>query len=329
MNYKNEVHEKLEHNLAKKLVDVPKFISDYLITLRSSRTKLNNWGIIRDMLEYFIKTGKIGKNTLQEITPEDMQGIVYTDIIAYLNSKKSWKDSSILVKKAVIAGFWNYLYIGKYVTENIVHLIPKETFKNEETEKEVKIPTDEQLDRFFQNLRQGNNNEFNCIRNITIVKLFIGSGIRCEELMGLDMQDLHLDAEKPYISILGKGKNKVQDDVFVSYEAAEYMREYLEHREIFIEEKSESGKSVDDVPVFLSNSCHRMSKTAIRNFFERYSDNEIYPHMLRHLCGTRLYKATKDIKLVQRQLRHKDVKTASKYYIHTSDDELQNAVSQL
>lgn len=160
-------------------------------------------------------------------------------------------------------------------------------------------------------------------------RLFMGSGIRCEELIGLDIRDLYLDDLRPHIMVMSKGKQKVPDKVLLTEDAVLCLKEYLEYRQEFIKSKKANGKEIDIESLFLSNRCIRMSSTAIQSFFERYSGHQINPHMLRHWYGTKLYNATHNIVLVQHQLRHKDVATAAKYYIHVSDEDLYNAVWNL
>lgn len=329
MCYKNEMHERLEQTLSQNLKDIPKFISSYFSTIRSSKTKRNNWGIIKDMLLYFIDTGLFQKGSLSELTPEDIQSITYTDIINFLGKDKTLKDSTILSKKAVLSSFWTHLKLIGVVEENIVSNIPRGTFKNEEQNKVVKVPTLPQWEKFISNIKGGNNNSYDCERNLAIVQLFMGSGIRCEELIGLDIDDLYLDDDTPYIMVMGKGKQKVQDKVLLTEDAVFCLKEYLEYRDEFIKSKIADGKEVQPKPLFLSNRGSRMSSTAIQNFFERYSEHQISPHMLRHWYGTKLYNTTHNIVLVQHQLRHKDVSTAAKYYIHVSDNDLYNAVRSL
>lgn len=327
MCYKNDKHRLLEQQLVEKIKGVPEFLSDYLLTLKSSRTKINNWGLIADLFSYLVANEHINVNSIKEVNPFDVNEITSTHIIKYFDYLIREKRNSLATvntKKAILGGFWTYLLSVECTNKNIVYQIPKGKYKEENTEKVVAIPQDGQLGNFLFNIRNGNSNDFDCIRNTTIVKLFIGSGIRSEELIGLDMEDLYIDEVKPYILVMGKGKNEVQDKVLLSDEAVDYLEEYLEYRKAFIEEKRSN-----DAALFLSNRGTRMSKTAIRNFFERYSNKEIYPHMLRHLCGTRLYNATNNIMIVQKQLRHKDIATAAKYYVHVSDDDIYDAVSGL
>jgi site-specific recombinase XerD len=137
------------------------------------------------------------------------------------------------------------------------------------------------------------------------------------------MKDLYLDEERPYIMVLGKGKIEQYDKVFISQEAKQYVEDYLVQRNIFVREND-----VESNALFLSNERRRMSKTAITNFFSRYS-TEIFPHSLRHWVGTKLYEKTKDIVLVQKQLRHSSLETAAKYYVHMSEDAIADAMAGL
>lgn len=329
MCYKADKHKHLSLKLSEKLSDVPLFISDFFDRYKSAATKNCNWGYIRDLLQWLIDKGYIEKENISHIETEDMDKITSNHVIKYLNELKDGitgrKNSldSICTKKNVFSAFWNYMFMNKYVTDNIIRHIPGHLYKSEVTQKEVVVPTDKQVEDFLNNLNSGNGNEFNIIRNIAIVKLIMGSGIRSEELINLDMKDLYLDEERPYIMVLGKGKIEQYDKVFISQEAKQYVEDYLIQRDIFVKENY-----VESNALFLSNERKRMSKTAITNFFSRYSDS-IFPHSLRHYVGTKLYEKTKDIVKVQRQLRHSSLETAAKYYVHIDENDIADAVAGL
>lgn len=329
MCYKADKHKHLSLKLSEKLSDIPLFISDFFDRYKSAATKNCNWGYIRDLLQWLIDRGYIEKENITQITTEDIDKITSNHVIKYLNELKDGitgrKNSldSICTKKNVFSAFWNYMFMNKYVTDNIIRHIPGHLYKSEVTQKEVVVPTDDQVENFLNNLNSGNGNEFNIIRNIAIVKLIMGSGIRSEELINLDVNDLHLDEERPYIMVLGKGKIEQYDKVYVSKEAKECVEEYLIERNIFVRENNVESKGL-----FLSNERKRMSKTAIDNFFSRYSSS-ITPHQLRHWHGTKLYESTKDIVKVQRQLRHSSLETAAKYYVHIDENDIADAVAGL
>lgn len=330
MCYKQERHKQISIQLQEKLKNVPNFISDFFDRYKSASTKNCNWIYIRDLLNWLIDKGYIVKTGICYIEQSDMDAVTSNHIIKYLNELKSGitgrKNSldSICTKKNVFSAFWNYMFLNKYVSDNVVRLIPGHLYKSEVTQREIKIPTEKQLDRFLCNLTDGNNNEFNIIRNVTIVKLILGSGIRSEELINLDVKDLFLDDDRPYIMILGKGKIEQYDKVLISYDAKYFLECYLKKRKVFVE-----TNGIEDNALFLSNQKKRISKEVMKNFFERYSNGEIYPHMLRHLVGTRLYEKTNDIVLVQKQLRHSSLETAAKYYVHMSEDKIADAVINL
>lgn len=330
MCYKEEKHRHLSISLAEKLKDVPDFISDFFDRYKSAATKNCNWGYIRDLLQWLLDKNYINKESISEITTDDIDKITSNHVVKYLNELKDGitgrKNSldSICTKKNVFSAFWNYMFLNKYVSDNIIRHIPSHLYKSEVTQKEVKVPTDEQVEKFLCNLNDGNNNEFNIIRNLAIVKLIMGSGIRSEELINLDVKDLHFREENPYIMILGKGKIEQYDKVYVSKSAVGYVEDYLKQRDRFVRENN-----IEDNALFLSNDKRRMSKTSITSFFNRYSDGNIFPHALRHWVGTKLYEQTKDIVLVQKQLRHSSLETAAKYYVHMDEDIIADAMAGL
>lgn len=339
MCYKEERHRKLSINLNERLINVPDFISDFFDRYKSAATKNCNWGYIRGLLEWLLKKNYIAKDGISKITIEDMKNITSNHIIKYLNELKSGingkKNSldSICTKKNVFSAFWNYMFLNKYVDDNIIRHIPGKLYKSEATQKIVRLPTQEQVEDFICRLNDGNGNEFNIIRNVTIVKLILGSGIRSEELINIDVKDLFLEGgekqdghitEKPFINVLGKGKTEQYDSVYISQDAKICLEEYLKSRKIFLKENS-----IDSDALFLSNEKKRISKNVMTNLFKRYSDGKINPHMLRHWVGTKLYEQTCDIVLVQKQLRHSNLETAAKYYVHISEDKIADAMAEL
>lgn len=331
MCYKVEKQRKIEQKLADELKNVPDFIADFFDRYKSSATKKINWIYIRDMLNWMLSNGWIKKDSISDITVKDMNDITSNNVIKYLNELKNGISGransldSINTKKNVFSAFWNYLRQNKCVDENVIAHIPSNLYKSEKKFKEVEIPTDEEVEEFLKRVNDGNKNEFNVIRNIAIVQLIKGSGIRSEELINMDINDLHLyEEDRPYMMVLGKGNIEIYDKVYMSKRAKIYLEEYLTMRDIFIREREITNKAL-----FLSNENKRMSKGAITSFFKRYSDGRIYPHMLRHWVGTDLYNRTNNIVLVQRQLRHKNLETAARYYVHMDESTIANAVLDL
>lgn len=327
MCYKIERQAAIADRMEEKLLVLPPFMRGYFSTLKSKVTRKNNYGHIIALLNYFISHGTIQKESILDITPDDIRQIKYTDMIVYLDSL-SGKNSTetISTKKKIYGGLWTYFVNTDYAIKNIVHLIDKGRFKPETTNAEVAVyvPTNIQIKEFQKNISKSERSEFEVKRNLAIVNLLLGSGIRSEELIGLDMDDLHLEDNPPQIFVLGKGKQDKQDKVEVSVKRLPVIKEYLALRE-----KSLKDWGIESKAVFLSNKKQRISKSALDNIFKQYSDGDITPHDLRHWVGTKLYNRTKNIKLVQEQLRHSSIDTAARYYVKTNEGDLHDAVSKL
>lgn len=329
MGYKEEKNRHIEQILAKNTATAPQFIKVFLMSVDSPVTKRNYWCVLREMLEYFIDSHVIIKKNTAEIQPEDLSVIHKSDVIVYFNYLKIEKgnsDSTLRTKKQVIGSFWNYLIDTDICTKNIIFQIGQYTKKEKP---KVKIPTEEQYMNFLENIRKGNNNEFDCFRNLTIVQLFKGSAVRSEELIGLDVSDLSLEAEEPYIMVMRKGEYKEQSPVYISPDAGRYLKEYLQYRKMFVFEKMKDGKVVNNTALFLSNRGKRLCKSSIDGFFKRYSNNTITPHMLRHYAATLMRDSGVSIDDIADVLGHRSVETTRLHYIQESPQRLSKAVAVL
>lgn len=314
--------------------EVPKFIQPYFNTLGSSTSKLNYWSSIYYLLKWLMEQNVLECKSFKDITPEQLNKVTGDDIIQYLDTLINglWgnkiSDSSAENKKNIFSGFWSWMASEdhKYVQRNIITSNGFDKYKTKNRNQEVSIPTDEGLQMFLENLSHIKN-EFVALRNTTIVKLFIGSGMRIEELVGIDVSDLHFENEEdPYIMVMEKGvrneKNKI--NVYISQVAYNSIREYLDLRNSIPDMK-------DLKPLFVSERVNeedrRLAKSSIQDFFRKYSDGQIHPHMLRHYVGTKMYENTHNIVAVCDQLRHGDINVTKKYYIKNNREESRKALN--
>jgi site-specific recombinase XerD len=299
---------------------VPMFIKKYFSHFGSNTTKLTNWITIRQLLEWLHDKGLV-KNDITNITTEELGKIESEDIMDFLDYLRlnNNKVSTVVTKKNQISGFWYYLSDKDYVRKNIVNREVNKKYKL--GDKEVKVPTDEQINQFLSNL-ETIKSEIISVRNIAIVRLFLGTGIRIEELVGLDLDDLHFDDKQPYIAVMGKG-NMDSDNkrkVLISKSAINAVEYYLVFRNTL--------SNIDGVEaLFLSERFEtdgkrsRVAISSIKNFFRKYSDNTLHPHLFRHYVGSNMYNSNKDIVGVANQLGHKDVKTSMKAYIKGNQED--------
>lgn len=312
MCYRDEQQDKALKKFEEKSENMPEFIRDYFHFLNSNNSKILYYGVINNFLEW-LNDNNIIPNNIDNITLDDLQCVKDVHLIKYLNEQaKTMSPDTVDRKKNNISGFWNYLVEKEYVSKNIVNKSVSRKFRVEDDEHEIKVPTEDQLELMINSIKN-NKSDMMMYRNLAIIKLFIGSGIRLDELVGLNVSDLHFDSDIPTITIFAKGKKKSRD-VLISQTAIDYVKMYLEYREQFEWARGLESLFISSNKDKKTGLNKRISKSDIQVMFESNSEGNITPHMLRHYFATKYYNDTKDIVGLCRQLGHKDIKTTMKYY---------------
>lgn len=152
------------------------------------------------------------------------------------------------------------------------------------------------------------------VRDIALITLLLGTGIRVSECVGLDLNDINFDTNG--IRIHRKGGNETI--VYFGDEVEESLRMYLSQRNQIV------ALSGHEEALFLSIQNRRITVRAVENLVKKYAQGvttlkKITPHKLRSTYGTNLYNETGDIYLVADVLGHKDVNTTRKHYAAQSD----------
>ncbi|QNQ82959.1 tyrosine recombinase XerS (plasmid) [Lactobacillus sp. PV037] len=158
---------------------------------------------------------------------------------------------------------------------------------------------------------------FNKKRDLAIVSLLLGSGIRISELTRLNVKDLDLAQERIYVTRKGGRR----DAPLVARWAIPYLKDYLDIRqEHYGVDKYESA-------LFLAKRGHQPAKRIATNTVEalvnRYSTafgSRTTPHKLRHSLGTELYEKTKDVMVVATQLGHTGISATDQYIQEINSD---------
>ena len=333
MCYKDESQRNVALKLEEMIKDKPEFIQNYFVFLTSNKSKLSYWSHIHKLLEWLIEQ-KVITNDLNNIVPSDLNNVTDIHMIKYLDGLKlgtyGTKNSygTINTKKNVFSGFWSYLQDKEYVNKNIItkQLSKKYAIKEE---KEVTVPTEAELEMLISNL-SNIKSEIISIRDIAIVKLFKGSGIRIEELVGLDMKDLDFaDDKQKFVWVMEKGEYNEKVKVAINKEAFAGMDDYLKIRNI-------DSKLKDLQPVFLSErkdkngNNNRLAQSSIQDFFFTYSNGTVHPHMIRHYVGTMIYRSENgSLEMACDQLRHKDINTTKKYYLQKDKQQAYNVLDSI
>lgn len=151
-------------------------------------------------------------------------------------------------------------------------------------------------------------------RDLSIVTLLLGTGIRVSECVGLDIEDV--DFKNNGIKVTRKGGNEMV--VYFGPEVEKALKRYIEVRENIIPLEGHEHA------LFYSAQRRRIGVQAVENLVKKYASQitttkKITPHKLRSTYGTTLYQETGDIYLVADVLGHKDVNTTKKHYAAIDD----------
>ena len=157
-------------------------------------------------------------------------------------------------------------------------------------------------------------------RDMAILTLLLGTGMRVSECVGIDINDI--DFKNSGIKIRRKGGNETV--IYFGEEVENALLDYLEERKLIVPQDGHENA------LFLSLQKRRIGVRAVENLVKKYSSlvtnlKKITPHKLRSTYGTALYKETGDIYLVADILGHKDVNTTKKHYAAIEDERRRKA----
>ena len=312
MCYKIEVQNKNAEKLNRKFdeLNLPIYMRKYFTVKIESKTgALNYLGVIVDLLNWFIEDKMINKERISNIEPSDFTDIMAEDITLYLKTKEQngMSPTTLETRKHIISSFWDYMSRVKG-TEIKDGFFKDVTYKGIPSGNNLtkKLPTEKQLNDMEEKIMWKKDIPVRN-RNIAIFRVLRGTGIRESELAGLDLSDLYLDEEMPYITILGKGVYREMQNrtVYLSGSALKALREWLEYR-------STLDNIVDTEAVFINKNGTRTTERNIKQIFENYG-NGITPHMMRHYYAS-VMNQNGNLAFVQQQLGHSSVNTTVNNY---------------
>lgn len=312
MCYKIEVQNKNAEKLNRKLdeLNLPIYMRKYFtVKIESKAGALNYLGVIVDLLNWFIEDKLIDKTNISDIEPSDFTDIMAEDITLYLKTKEQngMSPTTLETRKHMISSFWDYMSRVKG-TEIKDKFFKDVTYKGIPSGNNLtkKLPTEKQLNDMEEKIMWKKDIPIRN-RNIAIFRVLRGTGIRESELAGLDLSDLHLDEEMPYITILGKGVYREMQNrmVYLSGSALKALSEWLEYRNTL-------DNIVDTEAVFINKNGTRTTERNIKQVFENYG-NGITPHMMRHYYAS-IMNRNGNLAFVQQQLGHSSVNTTVNNY---------------
>lgn len=326
MSYYSETEDKNMNLIDKYLEKFPKYVEQYIESIRFTTTAQTRLGYLYDyetFFEYVADAKQIPRN---EITPEVLDTLDKHFLDKYLGylqkyekNGKTYKNGipAIRRKLASLRNLFKYLYLDDKMKSCEITKVntPKLRKKNI-----VKLDDDEK-DALFSEIESPtgiSEHQRKCLqkqelRDYTLIYLLYSTGLRVSECAGLNLADVNL--EKFTLKIIRKGNKEA--NIYLSDNAAEYLARYIEYRKpIMAVEGHEEA-------LFLSSQRKRLTVRSIERIVKKYASSavpqkKITPHKMRATYATKANAETGNLLLVSSLLGHENISTTT---IYTKQDE--------
>ncbi len=321
------------------LKSLPPFARDYFRSIdgtTTTKTRISYAYDIRVFFQFLAEENPVFMNrSLQDLTVDVLDQITALDIEEYMEYLKVYKDpdgnlttngeQGLKRKISALRSFYAYYFKHEMIHTNPTVLIDMPKIHEKSI---VRLDSDEvamlldymercgdtltgQRKRYFEKTKE---------RDLAIVTLLLGTGVRVSECVGLDIEDV--DFKNNGIKVTRKGGNEMI--VYFGPEVEQALKKYISVREGI------TPVAGHEHALFYSTQRKRMGIQAVENMVRKYtsavtSTKKITPHKLRSTYGTSLYRETGDIYLVADVLGHKDVNTTRKHYAAIDDDRRRRA----
>ena len=312
------------------LEQLPPFCEDFfrgIETRTSTLTRLNYVYDLRIFFDFLTKKKFRGK-AMTELTLEELESVTDTDIEIFLSylSNYSYGDKRLSCderakarKLSSVRSMYKYFFNKGLIETNQTSKVStpklheKEIIRLEGNEVSSLLDTAEYGDGLSPHA--SGYHEKTKIRDSAILTLFLGTGIRISELVGLNNESI--DFSNNSFVVTRKGGNKAI--LYFSEEVGDALAAYLAQKE------NDPQIPPEEHALFLSLQYRRISIRAVENLVKKYAKivsplKKITPHKLRSTYGTALYRQTGDIYIVADVLGHRDVNTTRKHYAAITED---------
>ena len=331
-NYHDEVAKKNIEKLRELLSTLPSFCRMYFRGMNdtiSPRTKIAYAYDLRVFFEFIMKHKHLqDKYSIQDLPMSYLDRITRADIedyMEYLALYRNQDETEVMNeergksrKLASLRSFYNFYFTNELIESNPAALVKMPKLHEKEIVRldpdEVATLLDQVEDGTKLTQKQLQYHDKTKIRDVALLTLLLGTGIRVSECVGLDMNDV--DFKNQAVKVRRKGG--YEDVVYFGEEVNEALLSYMEQRKHIL------PLSGHENALFLSIQNRRITVRSVENLVKKYAQlvnglKKITPHKLRSTYGTTLYQETGDIYLVADVLGHKDVNTTRRHYAAMKD----------
>lgn len=282
---------------------------EYLIhERRMSSLTAQSYGRDLGQLAAFLEEAKLPTD------PAEIDALVIRRFLSHV--RKTCSPATAARKLAAVRSLYRYLRRKGRVEEN-----PAAAVRTAKVKKPM--PTYLNVDEAVALMepRAGRGAEPRSMRDVAMLEVLYGGGVRVSELVGLDLHDLDLQGGTARVN----GKGGKQRIVPLGRHAVEALRAYLPVRGRLV---GATAKSIDPRAVFIGPQGTRLTARTVQKMVRKRgleigARESVHPHALRHSCATHLLDSGADLRGIQEMLGHSSLSTTQAYTHITIDGLMQ------
>ncbi|MCR5743648.1 MAG: tyrosine-type recombinase/integrase [Lachnospiraceae bacterium] len=338
MNYNQELDKKNHERLIELCEQLPSFFDGFFnsISLRTTSLTQINYAYDFILLFRFLRENhRDFKNftDVKDIPVKLMDNITVENLEAFqawlsrdhatVQYGKEYADGAerltIKRKLSSLRTLYKYLTARNLINNNPTLLIDMPKIK----EHEIIRMDPAEVANLLDNVEFGLNltkheavfHEKSGVRDLAIVTLLLGTGIRVSECVGIDTDSFNWDET----SVLVHRKGGKEERIYFGTEVEQALLAYKAIRDNM---NPEPGH---EKAFFISRNNVRITPRSVERLVKKYSQTittkHITPHKCRSTYGTNLYRETGDVLLVSKQLGHSSPTVTAQHYTATDEDQ--------
>lgn len=335
---KNKIYTKKIREIQKEL---PLFVGTFFRGIESYTSVLTRYAYAIDLRSFFqylvTESDILHGREIRSLNAQDIDQVRAYHIEMYLELCSLYirndreitnKERAKARKLSTLRTFFKFCFKQEMISSNVAALVEIPKLHEQAILRLEPNEVANLLDRAENGegltARQRQYHEATRVRDVAILTLFLGTGIRISELVGIDRNDIDFDDS----TFLVTRKGGKQSLLAFGEEVWKALWDYKEQRDVTVAQEGH------EQAFFLSMQRRRITVRAVENLVKKYAAittplKKITPHKLRSTYGTMLYHETQDIYLVADVLGHKDVNTTRKHYAAQSEEHSRIAAKKI
>ena len=340
-NYFNQRDEENILKLRELRLELPAFCGQFFMGIENQTMPLTRLGYGRDLKIFFdflvTNTQEFYGKKVADLTLDDLNKVTSTHLEMFMDyltvykvGKKTYRNGlkGKGRKLSSVRALLKYFFKKEKIDNNVGTKVDTPKYRDSEI---IRLEVDEVVkllnmseDGSGLTTMQKGFHTHTKERDYALLSLFLGTGIRISECVGLNVEDIDFDNNA--FTITRKGGSRVI--LYFGDEVKEALQKWISVRNTI------NGLSKDEHALFISLQNKRMNVRTVEKLVKKYASvvtplKHITPHKLRSTYGTNLYRETNDIYVVASVLGHKDVNTTRKHYAAMSEDIRREAATKV